>query len=45
MYRYKLILQRYLGIKWLTRELERAKIVWNSDNKQKGLDNGKEDDN
>lgn len=25
MYRYKLILQRYLGIKWLTFELGRAK--------------------
>lgn len=33
MYRYKLILQRYLGIKWLTFEVKRAKLVWNQDNK------------
>ncbi len=31
MRRYKLILQHYLGIKWLTFELKRAKLILNSD--------------
>lgn len=33
MLRYKLLLQRYIGIKWLTHEIERAKLVLNLDKK------------